>query len=38
MSVPYEITDLIWRFDRNADDYRSGQYNETQLRHVRPRF
>jgi len=32
MTVPHEISELIERFDRNADEYRSGSYNETQLR------
>jgi predicted type IV restriction endonuclease len=32
MSVPPEILELIERFDRNREAYRSGQYNETQLR------
>jgi|Deesub1362A_J573_1020465.scaffolds.fasta_scaffold11560_3 hypothetical protein len=33
MPVPREVLELIERFDRNRDAYRSGQYNETQLRH-----
>jgi hypothetical protein len=32
MSAPKEIIDLIGRFERNLDAYKSGQYNETQLR------
>ena len=32
MPVPREIIDLIDRFDRNRDAYRSGKYNETQVR------
>ena len=32
MSVPREVRELIERFRRNEDVYRSGQYNETQLR------
>jgi len=32
MPAPKEILELIERFDRNAEAYRSGQYNETQLR------
>ncbi len=32
MSMPYEISELIERFDRNREAYLSGQYNETQLR------
>ncbi|MDP3298276.1 MAG: N-6 DNA methylase, partial [Thermodesulfovibrionia bacterium] len=30
--MPYEISELIERFDRNREAYLSGQYNETQLR------
>ncbi len=32
MTAPKEILELIERFDRNRDAYRSAQYNETQLR------
>jgi hypothetical protein len=32
MTAPHEITDLIERFSRNADSYRSGHYGETQVR------
>ncbi len=32
MGLPKEIVDLIERFDRNLETYRSGQYNEAQLR------
>lgn len=32
MSVPQEIIELVDRFDRNREAYRSSQYNETQLR------
>ncbi|MBI4685363.1 MAG: Eco57I restriction-modification methylase domain-containing protein [Nitrospirae bacterium] len=32
MNVSKEILELIERFDRNRESYRSGQYNETQLR------
>ena len=32
MSVPREVRELISRFRRNEDVYRSSQYNETQLR------
>ena len=32
MVAPREIVDLVERFDRNADAYRSGHYNETQVR------
>ena len=32
MSAPREIIDLIERFQRNEESYRSGQYNETQVR------
>jgi len=32
MSAPIEVIDLIQRFRRNLADYRSGKYNETQVR------
>src|SRR3989337_1437737 len=32
MTAPKEILDLVERFDRNRDAYKSVQYNETQLR------
>src|SRR3990170_1676997 len=32
MTVPQEILGLVGRFDNNLDAYRSGAYNETQLR------
>ena len=32
MSAPQIILDLIERFERNLDDYKSGVYNETQVR------
>ncbi len=32
MSAPEEIHELIERFDRNLDTYRSGRYNEAQAR------
>jgi hypothetical protein len=32
MSAPREIIELIDRFDLHAEPYRSGRYNETQLR------
>ncbi|MBM4271732.1 MAG: restriction endonuclease subunit M [Deltaproteobacteria bacterium] len=32
MSTPREILNLVERFSRNLDAYRSGKYNETQLR------
>src|SRR5512137_903271 len=31
-TAPKAVTDLIARFERQLDAYRSGQYNETQLR------
>jgi predicted type IV restriction endonuclease len=32
MSAPENIIQLVERFGRNIEDYRSGQYNETQAR------
>lgn len=32
MPAPKLITDLIERFERNLDAYKSGSYNETQVR------
>ena len=32
MGLPKEVADLIERFDRNREAYKSGQYNEMQLR------
>ena len=32
MAAPQAIVELVERFDRNIESYRSGQYNETQLR------
>jgi len=32
MPVPPQLTDLINRFERNLNAYRSGHYNETQVR------
>ena len=32
MGTPSEITELVERFERNRDVYRSGSYNETNLR------
>ncbi|HII06499.1 MAG TPA: N-6 DNA methylase [Methanotrichaceae archaeon] len=32
MAAPQEIADLVERFERNVESYRSGRYNETQLR------
>ncbi|MBI3461715.1 MAG: Eco57I restriction-modification methylase domain-containing protein [Planctomycetes bacterium] len=32
MTAPREVLELVNRFDRNVESYRSGQYNETQLR------
>ena len=32
MAAPKEIEDLVERFERNLESYRSGHYNETQLR------
>ncbi len=33
MKIPGKITELIDLFDRNIDAYKSGHYNETQVRH-----
>ncbi|MFH1633414.1 MAG: type I restriction endonuclease, partial [Chloroflexota bacterium] len=32
MSAPKDILELVERFDRNIEAYRSGRYNETQIR------
>jgi hypothetical protein len=32
MSVPKEVTRLIEKFDQHLESYRSGKYNEAQLR------
>lgn len=32
MTAPSEVLDLVERFDRHREAYRSGRYNETQLR------
>lgn len=32
MPAPQQLLDLVDRFDRNLDAYRSGKYNETQVR------
>lgn len=32
MPAPNEIRDLVERFERNRESYKSGEYNETQLR------
>jgi hypothetical protein len=32
MNPPKEVEQLVERFDRNKDQYKSGNYNETQLR------
>ncbi len=32
MTTPQEIIELVERFERNRDDYKSGKYNETQVR------
>ncbi len=33
MPAPKIILDLMERFERNIDAYKSGAYNETQVRH-----
>jgi len=40
MAAPQELLQLVEQFDRNADAYRSGRYNETMLRreYVDPLF
>jgi len=35
--APQEVVDLVERFDRNLDAYRSDAYNETRLRRRRGR-
>ncbi|MBC8233717.1 N-6 DNA methylase [bacterium] len=32
MTVPAKVLELVERFDRNLDDYKQGNYNETQTR------
>lgn len=32
MAAPQAVIELVERFDRNVESYRSGQYNETQIR------
>lgn len=32
MTAPHEVVELVERFDRNLDAYRSGRYKETQFR------
>jgi predicted type IV restriction endonuclease len=32
MPAPREILELVGRFEQQLDSYKSGQYNETQLR------
>jgi hypothetical protein len=32
MSVPKEVSRLIEKFDQHLESYRSGKYNEAQLR------
>ena len=40
MTAPKDIIRLVERFERNIEDYRSGKYNETQVRQefVNPLF
>jgi predicted type IV restriction endonuclease len=33
MPIPTTVIELVERFERNREAYRSGQYNETQVRH-----
>jgi hypothetical protein len=32
MPVPQTVSDLVERFERNYEAYKSGSYNETQVR------
>lgn len=32
MAAPHSIIDLVERFDRKIESYKSGAYNETQVR------
>jgi len=32
MTAPDQVLELVERFDRNLDDYRSGRYKEAQVR------
>lgn len=32
MSAPADVIELVERFERNIEAYRSGRYNETQVR------
>ena len=32
MTAPDKVLEFVQRFDRNIEAYRSGQYNETQIR------
>ena len=32
MSIPSQVIELVERFERNLEAYKSGQYNETQVR------
>jgi hypothetical protein len=32
LSAPHEIIELVERFDRYLENYKSGKYNETQVR------
>jgi len=32
MPAPQEVSELVERFERNCESYRSGEYNETQAR------
>ena len=32
MAAPSEVTRLVDRFDEHIDEYKSGRYNETQVR------
>ncbi len=32
MTIPVQLHQLVERFDKHLDDYKSGKYNETQVR------
>lgn len=38
MGLPKEIAEIVERFERNLDAYKSGQYNEMQFRQLEESF